>query len=322
MSNSEVLRLVKSVVPDRDLIAVMTHFHMYGGRIQGGNGRMAIEAPWVDFPSDEPISVPADPLVKAFEAMADPKITITPGGKLKVSEGRMRVQIPISTEKYYLAEKPADFVPFDDSVLRTMRKVRPFVSEDASRPWAMGVLIRDGYLYATNNVVMVRKRVDTDLEFSLPGYAIDQLSRYQKKVEGIHVEPNHVTFTMEGDTWFQSNRYAEQWPDVTKFFEGMEEVGPELTGKELAAVQKVLPFVPDKRHPVIRFVGNKVATLSGDMEAEIETDNDYQEANFHAVPLQLVLGVATHMDFTKYPQPVPFWNPADGLEGVFVGVRL
>jgi len=313
--------MVRSVVAERDLIPVMSHFHIGGGRIQGTNGKLTLDAPWPEFPGKETINVPAEPLVKAFEKMAEPSLELK-GDHLIVREGKMRVRIPLSLDAYPHCQRPSEWSDVDDALLASMRKVRSFVSEDASRPWACGVLIRGGWIYATNNIVMVRRRFPSNLEVSIPGFAIDQLVRCAKKIEAIHIRSTAVAFKLEGDVWMESARYADQWPDIEKMFEKYD--GMELTvlrGNEHAIVEKILPFVPDKRHPVIRFGDNKISTLNGEMEAEIEWTCDVT-ANFHAVPLLQVLEIATHWLPQEYPKAVPFSAMNDDIEGMIAGVRI
>lgn len=322
MSNYETAKLVRSVVSERDLIPVMTHFHMYTGRLQGTNGKLTLDASWPEYLSEESINIPAEPFVRAFEAMENPNLTLR-DEFLYVNEKRMRVRIPINQEVFPICHKPENWHPMDNSILDAMRFVRPFVSDDASRPWACSVLYFDGYLYATNNVTIVRTPWDIgslcDIEtFTLPSFGMDQLTRCNRAVTGIHVRDNAIGFEMEGDVWMESVRYTEQWPNVTGFFEDVDWSGlPKLGGNERDIVEKLLPFVPDKRHPVIKFEGNKISTMEGAMEAEIETNCGH--GAFHSTPLMEVLNHATKMDLEKFPR-VPFKGPH--LEGVIAGVHI
>jgi len=322
MSNYETAKLVRSVVSDRDLIPVMTHFHMYNGRLQGTNGKLTLDASWPEYLSEESINIPAEPFVKAFEAMDDPNL-ILKDEFLYVTEGRMRVRIPTNLEVFPVCHKPEKWDPMDNSILHAIRHIREFVSDDASRPWACSVLYLDGYLYATNNVTIVRTPWNvssfSDVEsFTLPSFGIDQLVRCNREVTAIHVRTNAIGFEMEGDVWMESVRYTEKWPEVSRFFDDVEWNSiPKLRGDEKGIVEKLLPFVPDKRHPVIKFEGDKISTMEGAMEAAIDTNCGY--GAFHATPLLKVLTEATAMDLEKFPK-VPFEGPY--IEGIIAGVHI
>ena len=322
MSNYETAKLVRSVVSDRDLIPVMTHFHMYLGRLQGTNGKLTLDAPWPEYLRDDPINIPAEPFVRAFEAMDDPHVSLK-DEYLHIQEEKMRVKIPLNLELYPVCKRPEEWDPMDDTILDAMRKIQPFISNDASRPWACGVLYLEGYLYATNNIVIVRtpwtigdfSEVKT---FTLPGFGIDQLLRCNRSINGIHVRDIAIGFELEGDVWMESVRYVEAWPDIKKMFEGEQWEGmTKLSGNEIGIVERLLPFVPDKRHPVIKFEGDKITTMEGAMEASVEVNCDH--ATFHSTPLIEVLRVATHMNFSAFPK-VPF--KGRDIEGIIAGVII
>lgn len=325
MSNYETAKLIRSVVSERDLVSVMTHFHLYEGRIQGSNGKLTLDAPWPDYTREEPINVPAEPFVKAFEAMEDPHISLK-DEFLFVQEKRMRVKIPLSTDFYPFCAKPETWDPIDNEFLTALRKVRPFISDDASRLWACSAMWIDGYLYATNNVVLVRTPYKnswwhpTEDSFTIPSFTIDQLARCQKSLEVMHLEDSRLTFQLEGDVWLDSARYHGDWPDMEKFFDHDWGAVPPLAGNEKDIVEKLLPFVPDKRHPVIQFKGDSIATMEGGMEAAVETNCG--KAAFHAAPLMMVLKFATHMKVDNYPNPVPFIGANDDIQGIIAGVRI
>lgn len=321
MSNYETVKLVRSVVSERDLIPVMNHFHMYDFRLQGSNGKLTLDAPWPDYERGDPINIPAEPFVRAFEAMDDPHIAIK-DDFLHINEKRMRVKIPLNLDLYPACKKPEEWDPMDNSILDAVRIIRPFISDDASRPWACGALYSDGYLYATNNIVVVRTPwyigdFSEIKSFTLPSFGIDQLIRCNRTLTGIHVRESAIGFEM-GDVWMESVRYTEQWPDVSKYFDSVDWTDlPKLSGNEKDIVEKLLPFVPDKRHPVIRFEGDKISTMEGAMEAVVDTDCGH--GSFHATPLLAVLSHATHMDLTKFPK-VPFKGPH--TQGIIAGVHI
>ena len=322
MSNYETAKLVRSVVSDRDLIPVMTHFHMYLGRLQGTNGKLTLDGPWPEYEKDEPINIPAEPFVRAFEAMDNPNLQLR-DEFIYISEKKMKVRIPLSTEVYPACKKPEEWHPMDNTLLESLRKIQAFISNDASRPWACGALYLDGYLYATNNIVIVRTPWHIgslcDIEtFTLPGFGIDQLMRCGRDIIAVHVRDDAIGFELEGDVWMESVRYVESWPDIQKMFEGSQwDDMTKLSGQEVDIVEKLLPFVPDKRHPVIKFEGDKITTMEGAMEASIEVDCDH--ATFHSTPLLEVLKAATHMNFSAFPK-VPF--KGRDIEGIIAGVHV
>lgn len=324
MSYSEIAKMVASVVADRDTVPVLTQLHLYGDRIQGSNGRMVLDAPW-DWEHDTDLNLPAGPFCKALDRMDNPTMAMT-DGKLVVKQGRMKATIPVSRDAY--PRSPATEEPFSPvdwaSLGAAWGKVLPFVSSDASKPWATGILYRGGWVYATNNVVLIRAKCNLGPEeFDVPAAAAAQLLSLGT-VTGRHITKNAITFTLASGAWFRTARMDGAWPGVDGMLEQYDYGAlPKLPDMLAEDVEQVLPFVPDPKHPVIRFVDGKVATLEGDMNAEVVNEGVAPgTTSYHAVPLGLVLRLASHMDFSAYPKPTPFANADGTVQGVIAGVRV
>lgn len=324
MSYSETAKMVASVVAERDTVPVLTQLHLYGNRIQGSNGRMVIDAPW-EWEHDTDLNLPAGPFCKALDRMDNPSMVMK-DGKLVVKQGRMKATIPVNRD-VYPRSPPTDgeFSPVEwASLAAAWSKVLPFVSSDASKPWATGILYRAGWVYATNNVVLVRAKCDLGPEeFDLPASAAAQLIALGG-VTGRHITANAITFSLASGAWFRTSRLDGIWPGVDGMLDRYDYASlPELPPALAEDVEQVLPFVPDPKHPVIRFVDGKVATLEGDMNAEVVNEGVAQgTTSYHAVPLGLVLRIAARMDFSQYPSPAPFANEQGTVQGVIAGVRV
>lgn len=318
MSNFETAKLVRSVVAERGLLPIMSNFHIYDGRIQGTDGKMTLDAPW-DW-DGEPINLLAEPLVRAFENMETPKLELK-GDHLLAKHKRMRVKIPVSLEQFPRCPEPeGEWHVIDNTFLEACARLRAFVGSDMARQWSNAVLVRDGWIYATNNVSMARTKFAWQgPDFTLPAYALDQLQRMQRELDGVIIEPEKkVAFRMD-DVWLESSVYTGAWPDVHTMIPDTGDL-PELPEGMLEAVDKILPFVPDKRFPVICLKEDKISTMDGAQSAEIDLSCAV-EGSYHATPLRTVLAYARYADFSVYPQAVPFRNAAGTLEGLLMGVR-
>ncbi len=318
----KVLDFVKGAVSTKDLHPVLTNFRFYNGRVQGGNGRIAIDAP-LDLGGID-ITVPAVPFIRAIEACGgDPELNITKGGRLIVKKDKFKSLLPLSDNASFPLAKIDEFVRDkwqpSNGLVKVLKTIRSFIGEDASRPWACGVLFKEGFLYATNNVVIVRVPYDMPehLEINIPSYTIDELIRVNK-------DPIHLAYTESavlfgyGQSWMRSHLFDTKWPDVDKFFEG-HDVLQLVPGGLLSAVEKILPFCPDSKFPVIRLDELGVHTAEGDMSADVG-GLALPDSRYRAEPLQMVLRQATRIDLTKYPGPVPFAGD-NRLQGILVGVK-
>lgn len=326
MNMNETLNLVRGAVNERNLLPVLTHFHIEDGIIYGGDGKVSIQAP---FPQvhDEPITVPGHEFVKAVDrCQGDPVFEFEKDHlKMRSKTRKQRViKLPLSGQAYSKPITKGDRYVMDDpqAYLKAIRTVSPFVSTDASRPWAMSILHMEDHLYATNNVTMARTPYDWPAEypiFGLPGFAVDELTRMRLEPKAIWIHDDAIAFEFDDNVWLRSVLYAADWPDVARMMPDCSDL-PKLPGDAREVVEALVPFSNDKKMPIVTFDGSKISTLEGQMVAEDSLEGEMGSASFHAIPLQLVLNHATRMDLSAYPKPVPWAGP--GLEGLIVGVRL
>lgn len=315
------LSTVAGAVSTRDLLPILTHFCFYPGskctRMQGGDGRVAIDSPCPEV-GQLNVTVPAEKFIKAVEGCGgEPKLELD-GDKLRVKKGRFRVSIPTLKSDDY----PRVFCP-DAQVLKVpanlvgvLRQIREFVSTDASKVWATGVQIRDGFAAATNNVAIVRMPLEWDAEVNIPTALLDELIRLGQPA-GYSIVGNHLTFYYNTGVWLWGATLIEQFPDLARFFSGERNLSPCPEGL-LHAIDLIAPFFPDDIGTVL-FENGEVKTVEGEHSAAVDGFQLTDGAYSYKV-IKTVLSVATHIDFSPFPSPIPF-DGANGLQGVFVGVR-
>lgn len=320
----DALNLVRGAVSMKDMLPVLTHFHIYEGRVQGGNGRIAIDAPCPELAGFD-CTVPAEQFLKAVDACdGEPKLKLTDGGKLTVSKGKFRATLPLADHAAF-PRSPA--VPkvnsFLDSVklsalLPLLRRLYAFVGEDASRPWSCGVLLDGGYAWATNNVVLARAPCPVFQNTLLPVFAIDELLRIGQEPTSIQANENALWFYFDGGWWMRCQKLTGEWPDVAAFMPA-EPSAHAWPAKQLAeAVRKVLPFCPDPKYPVVQTGPEGVGTLEGEMSALVGYE-DLPIGRFRAEPLLAALDAASSIDLSTYPKAC-YWR-GDGINGIVVGMR-
>ena len=319
----DTLNLVRGAVSTKDLLPVLTHFHIYEGRVQGGNGRIAIDAPCPEL-SGFDCTVPAERFLKAVDACdGEPRLKLTDGGKLTASRGKFRATLPLADHAAF----PRLGLPMTsgsygaaEPLLPVLRRLRPFIGEDASRPWSCGVLFRGGYAWATNNMCLARAPYELP-EMVLPVFAVDELLRIGAEPSSVEVLENALALRFEGGWWLRCQKLEGQWPDVARFMPAQPPERAWAADTLREAVRKVLPFCPDPKHPVVQTGGAGVSTLEGEMSAEVGCyGGDLPVARFRAEPLLAALDAARSIDLSAYPGAC-YWQ-GEGVEGVIVGLRL
>ena len=318
----ETLKLVQGAVAKKDFVPVMTAVHFYDKRVQATNGRITIDAPFPEL--DIEVTVNADKLIKAVSAcQGEAAIKLTDTHKLSIRQGKFRALIPTEDHSSFpKVDTPTNMHPTNGKyLLRLMQELRPFVAEDATRPWACGMLLDGDYAYATNNVSIARVHQPFDQPVSLasrlnlPSFLLDELIRMQRPPLNAAHDDKSLSFDLGDGIWIRSNLFADQWPDVQRFFQpaNLSPVPPELS----ATIERILPFCPEAKLPIIILGDNSVSTAEGEMSAAVD-GFDLPDARFHAKVLQLVLDHSHSIDLSAYPKPCAFQG--DGIDGVVMGV--
>lgn len=325
----DVLNVVKGAVADKELIPALTHVHFYEGRVQGGNGKLSIDAP-CDGAHDD-ITVPTVPLINALRACGEsPDISITDAGKLRIKNGKFRALLPLLDNKAYPASTLEGKVLTRDKTeianfLTACNTLRAFVGNDASRPWCNGIIFEGDRAYATNNVILASVPCPMHgAKFNIPSYAVDEVLRlvgtHNYNISEVLLSDNAVSVAFMNGTWLRSNLFNDEWPDLDHILAAYDYSDlPVVPAGVADAVDTTKHFVEDKKMPTVYFTGDSVNTGEGDVQAVFECSTD-SEAAFRVEPLSQVLAAATNMDLSKHPKPVPFSNPETGLTGVLVGV--
>lgn len=315
------LRLVRGAVAKKDLVPTLTHFHVYDGRIQGGNSRLSIDCACTEFNGFN-FTVPAERFLKAADACeGEPNLKITDSGKLSVSKKRFKALLPLEDhEKYPLNENPNNYKNINSkSLIKALRMLQPFIGDDATRHWTNGIWINKGFAYATNNVVLARVEVEVQDSFILPAYAVEELLRIHKMPSGIQVTEQAAYFAYDDGTWIQTQLITGQWPESVADMIIPTDNATVLPKEFTDAITKILPFCPEKDFPRLCLNDGMVATDDGVMSAEVDGFEN-MGGYFRAEPLLAVAGVANTIDFGSYPAPCYF--SGDNIEGVLVGVKI
>lgn len=323
------LTLVRGAVSTKELIPVLTHFAVHEGLLHGFNGRVHLCAPVPELKSVS-FTVPAVPFLKAVEACGDDMRVEQLTDRVRVSSGGFKALLPTgAVSEFPFPELPPKNTQLKLSapLLPALRALRPFIGEDALRPWSAAVRVEGGRAFATNNVTLAAAAFPKDVPpMTLPVFAIDELLRMQLEPHALSVQEHAATFYFEGGAWCRTALFVEPWPNVLDVLRTAHK-GAKLRpvpASVLEAVRRVKPFCPDATSPTLRLHGTTVATQEGSMSAEIAAlHTEFGNGSYHSVPLELVLSAATHADWLRCPR-VP-WKTAESvssvaLEGVLMGL--
>ena len=205
-------------------------------------------------------------------------------------------------------------------LIPAVKALKPFVGTDASRPWAMGILLRDKSAFATNNIILAEHWIGYPMpNVNLPVSAINELARIGEEPIGVRLGEHSITFYFEGDRWLRSQLLSTEWPDIGALLNVASQDADMKPVPEglYEAVETVKPFLELEGR--VYFRDGTVTTFPEEGQgAVIEVPGVPAYGAYHHKHLLSLDGVAEVIDFTKHPQPCPFQG--SGLRGVFLGM--
>lgn len=314
----EALKFVQGAVAKKDFVPALTHFHIKAGRIKGYNGRIALSSP---IPLDLDVIPKATSLIKAIQTCRDTvQINLTSTGKLSIRSGKFKALVDCinNLSLYPEVEPEGEEVLLPSNFLTTLKTLYPFIAEDASRPWARGILFRGQSAYATNNVILVEYWVGASFEVpvNIPKEAISEILRINENPERMLMTKSNVTFYFSGDRWLRTQLYDLNWPNVEPLLD-TEANCTAIPEGLFPALKDLLPFSDEFES--VYFKDSCIATSRGeDSKATIEIDGLPSIGAYNIKQLMNLEGVAETMDFSMYPGACTFYG--DNIRGVIIGV--
>lgn len=314
----DALRFVQGSVAKKDYVPALQHFRIKNGEIRGYNGMLGLCSP-IDLDMD--ITPRADQLVRAIQACKDTiSLHLTPGGKLVVRSGKFKANVDCTTEQFPEVWPEGQRVELPKGFLEKMRIAADFIAEDASRPWARGLLLRGQSIFATNNVILIEGWLPTPfpVTVNIPEAAVLELLRIGEEPEYLHITGNSVTFFFENKRWLKTQTYSAEWPDLSKILDVPSNPSPLPEGfwEALASLDR---FTDD--HGMLYLEKDSIATSLGDETgASIMLPESLIAGKFNIRHLSLLKSIATRIDFTTYPKPCLFFGD-NGFRGAIMGMR-
>lgn len=311
------LRFVQGAVAKKDFSPALTHFHIDKGCVKGYNGALALCGP-IDL--DITATPKALPFVKAIRTCkATTSLNVQSNGKLVIKSGKFKAFIECSEEGFPTIEPVGERIEVSGDILRALKKLQSFIAEDASRPWACGILLRGQSAYATNNACLAEYWLGYTfpVEVCIPKAAVAEIIRINEEPTAIQVCENSITFHFEGDRWLRTQLQDTDWPDIERILNVESDPKPVPAGF-FEAVEDLVPFGDEIAR--LYFLNGAISTCpSGETGAIIELDGLPAEGCFSAHFLKLLGPVVTSIDLDNYPQPCAFFG--ENLRGFILGVR-
>lgn len=297
----------------------LAHFYIYNGRLQSGNGRYAVDCP-CDLPA---ACVHADKLHAAFQACrGEPTATLGPTG-YTVRSGKTRARLPVLDPATYPVVAPdAETEHTAPGIAAMLKRIAPFVAEDASRPWATSVCLKGGFAYATNNVVLCRVPFTAGFaeSINIPLATVEAIISLGEPV-GMGVSELSATFYFEDGTWVKTQLIGGDWPtgSVDQHITAIENGSWLSVNPNLHQAFDTAARISGERIPVVQFVNGGIA-LTDDTFATEELEPVPEAGRLNARMASLIFEYAEEIQWHSPKENVHAFRTGD-LIGLFSGQR-
>ena len=312
------LRFVKGSIATKDLVPALQHLQIKDGRVTGFNGTLSLSSP-IAIPFD--VVPRADLFIKAVDACEEEvDITLTKSGRLKMVSGEMTAFVDCLTE-WETAMPPPDGerVELKAPLLPVVKKLNPFISKDASRPWSRGIRLCKDSIHVTNNIILIQMYTGTPFPFEviIPDSTVKELIRIGEEPEAMGTDGNTLTFYYSDDRWLRTCIIDGGWPPVEQVFE-MYGKGKtkELPDDFFKRLRELVPFLSEDRSV---FFDQGIMTTDPHPETGVKFPTEIKrQLRFNADQLILLEDIVETIDLGNYPEPC-FFKGA-GLRGIIMGM--
>lgn len=313
------LKFVQGAVGKKEFIPAITHFCIEDGTVRAYNGTIALSSPIACDLKCKPKAIPmVQAIAKCNETIS---LAMTPAGRLSIRSGSFKAFIDCIEESQVHVQPEGEVIHFDGCVLQTgLNIIKDFIGNDASRPWATGVLLKGQSMFATNNVCLIEYWMGVDFPrvVNIPRSAVAELIRINEPPIHAQIDQNSITFHFASGRWLRSQLYSTEWPNLSAVLDRASEPGPVPNGL-FQGIDTIRPFM-NKLGQV--FITGTVLHTHEDINegASFDIDWPYGDCRFSLEMLALLEGVAEQVDFSTYPEPCLFYG--ERLRGAIIGMRM
>lgn len=325
----EALKFVKGSVARKDPVPALTHFDIRNGAIRGFNGVICMSAPIALDIDCQPKAVPFIKAIEICEGLdSTPALSMTTAGKLTIKSGKFKVHIECSPDPFPDIQPEGDRIEVSPGLLAAFKALAPMIAEDASRPWARGILLREGSAFATNNVVIGQYWVGASLPFdmNIPDECVKEILRVKMDPTGISATPQSVAFHYADGSWIKSQLLTTDWPNVSPVLDRPSSPAP-VPPDFFPDLARLAPYADTTRRVFIRggSLSTHVEEGSG-ASAAVEGLGETLRGVYNLDLLRSLDGLVASIDLSLYPQPALFFGPNTDagypvLRGAVVGMK-
>lgn len=314
----KALKFVQGAIAKNTFHPELAHFYIGDGKIKSYNGALGLCSP---IALDIEACPKAGPFVKAIQTCQETvAIHLTEAKRLAIKSGSFKAFIDCVETDLPNIEPEGTHVELNGEFLPAIKKLFPFIADDASRQWARGILFKGQSAFATNNICIVEHWLETKfpVEANVPQEALRELLRIGEEPKSLQVNETSMTFHFEDGKWLKTQLYETEWPDLSLILNKPSKQ-ESFVENFFDAIENLLPFVNDSN--CILFSSEEITTnKEAELGSSIALVGLPDECSFNAKQLLLLKSIANTIDFKMYPEPCLFYG--DNIRGAIVGMQL
>ncbi len=303
-------------IAKKDFVPHMSHFCIKDGTVRSYNGLIALCSP-IAFDID--CKPKADTLIKAINnCETTVALSMTEAGRLKVQSGKFKAFIDCIKEETPNIEPEGEIQGIDGALLiKALGRLYKFTGDDASRPWANGVLLANGSAYATNNVCIIEHWLGfaPPVSINIPKQAIKEILRINEIPESVQIAERSITLHYANNRWIKSQLLATDWPDIGRILN--VESKPVPIDTDIFNGLEVLRAFVDKLGTIHISPGLLSTSTDLNTSANYEIASINFEGTYNVEMMRLLKDTVTMIDWSQ--TPALFFG--EGLRGAIIGMR-
>lgn len=310
-SVADALKFVRGAVASKEFVPELTHFRLRNGRISAFNGSLSLGHA---INLDLDVAPKAKFFERALQSVPDDvpvSMTLTTAGRLSIKAGKFRVLVHCQETVHddLFPQPDGTLFPAPDGILwvKLCRTLRPFIAEDASRPWAQSILLHGREAYATNNNILVAydfneegASVSFKQPLIIPLEAVKEIIRIGVEPTHLQIGRSSVTFHYPDEAWMRAQLLESKWPELGPVldqpFKNMVTTPPEF----YEDIKRLETFITDSSAIFVK--GPVLSTTGVDGEgASIDTPLPLGDGVFHVKILASIAAVAETINLGARP---------------------
>lgn len=318
----QYLDKIKAALARKDIVSHFAYYRIKDKRLAASDARMTVSTPC---PYAGDFMVPGLALEKiAGNLKDDLTIELSENKRAHFKSGKFKAALPIMIEGAIDYRQPeGKWRAPPPTFVEALRKVRPFISDNAVHYWSLSTSLREDNMCASTNVSLAQVEC-LGLEGAgelLPSWAVDYIIDRDEDLEAMMFGEGYMAFMWADDTWMRAQLIDDRFPDIEKILALRATVTKNtllVQPEWRSAFNTIAEMAPSR----IEIFADKLVGIEKEDRFEFEIDSPVPEGSpmsaWNPKYLGPVVEIANTIQLDAWPRPATFRG--DGFDGVVAGV--